>query len=589
MTAPELLEHWRQTLGDARLPDVGNVYQRSSLETGGLRGTFEVWQQASGERRSLTKLGDVYSVLSVYNGHEGWIRDQNGLVRSLAAQELEAEATQAYLESFSPLTGGRLSGQVTYHGQEDAFYVLELLPRGGRGVKVFLDADTFLPAKREETVNGRIETTTLTDWREVEGIKFPFGARQSTGDAKYDFVFQTEEVRFNESFPADFFVRPQPAVAPLFAAPRVSLPFDLSSNQIHVTGQIGDSRPLNVIIDTGASASPLNSQVVRELGLEETGQLEVRGGGDGSQDMGFVEGVTLKLGDFELPEATFLAVDLSPLESLMGHIDVVLGYEFLGRAVLEVDYLTRTVTFHAPESFAYQGSGTRVPFTLQNNHPHIRAEIALGDGKTAEGTFMVDTGARPAVHLNRGFVEKHEIKAVVPKVLELPARIGGVGGASQSSRARVPAVILGGHVLKQVVASLSESDAGLLETDAFAGLLGGDLLRRFRVFFDYGRQELILEPNAKFGAPFVYDASGLHLISEDFQTVTVEDVLPGSPAERAGIRVGDVLEVIDETPTSELTLSDARERLVQAGETRQLRVRRADGVINQTLHLEALV
>ena len=112
---------------------------------------------------------------------------------------------------------------------------------------------------------------------------------------------------------------------------------------------------------------------------------------------------------------------------------------------------------------------------------------------------MVDTGARMALHLNRLFSEQHEVKRTVSKVLELPAQVTGVGGASRSSVARVRGLRLGGLELEGVVTTLSESGAGTLETHHLAGLIGGDLLRRFRVFFDYGRQEMILEPNARLG------------------------------------------------------------------------------------------
>ena len=590
MTVAEVLQGWRQALGSPS--GLRTVYQRTSVRAGGMEGRSEEWQRVTGERRSEFELGGVYGVTTVFDGRIGWQKDRSGAVRELAAHELEVERTLAYLGSFSHLFGDRLPGSVGYMGEQDGFHLIEVRPEGGRTAKVFLDADTFLPARQEELENDRVQTLSFADWRQVEGVMFPFETRQGTGEAKYDVMFELQEVRLNETFDDALFTEPPRTDAPLLSGASVSLPFELSSNHVYIEGRVGDSRPLHILIDTGAGGSVINSFTARELGLEVVGRLEARGGGEGSQDLGFVEGLTLSLGALALDDLTLFSLDLAPLEELEGRkMDLILGYEFISRVVLDIDYEASLVGLHAPEGFDYRGPGARVPLTLQNNHPHVRAQVLLGDREPVETVFMVDTGARMALHLNRLFSEQHEVKKTVPKVLELPAQVTGVGGAARSSVARVRGLRLGGLELEGVVTTLSESGAGTLETPHLAGLIGGDLLRRFRVFFDYGRQEMILEPNARLGHPFVYDASGLRLVAEgdDFDAVKVQTVLAGSPAERAGLRVGDVLEALDGSPVSDFTLDGVRERLTQAGQVRRVRLRRGDEVLEAALRLEALV
>lgn len=592
MTVDEILKGWQQALGGPLLEKVSTVRQRMSIKTGGLAGNAEDWQRVSGERRSAFELGSVYGVTNVFDGRVGWQKDRGGAVRELAAHELGAERTLSYLGSFSHLFEGRLPGEVSYLGEQDGFHVLEVKPGGGRTAKVFLDAETFLPTKQEEVEGDRVQTLSFADWREVEGVMFPFEIRQSTGEPKYDVLSHVREVRLNEVFDDTLFTEPPQSIPPLLSEASVSLPFELSSNHVYITGRVGDSRPLNILIDTGASFSVMNSRTARELGLKEVGQLEARGGGEGSQDTGLVEGVTLTLDALSLNDLTLWSIDLTPLEGLEGRsLDLILGYDFISRAVLEIDYAANVVTFHAPGSFSYSGPGTRVPFTLQNNHPHVRAEVLLGGREPVEGTFMVDTGARMALHFNRLFVERHEVKETAPKVLELPTQVSGVGGASRSSVARIFGLRLGGLELRGVVASLSERELGALETHDLAGLIGGELLKRFRAFFDYGRQEMILEPNAQSERPFVYDMSGLRLMAEgkSFETVKVQAVLADSPAERAGVQIGDVLDTVDGAPVSGFSLDDVRERLVQEGQVRQVRLRRDDRTLDVALKLEPLV
>ena len=590
MTADEAIGKWQQALGGSLLESVSAVRQQMSVRTGGLEGHSEDWQRVTGERRLTVDLGGVYREANVFDGRVGWRKDQSGAVRELAAHELEAERTLSYLGSFSYFFKDRLQGEVAYAGEQEGFHVLEIKPEGGRTAKVFLDAKTFLPTRQEKLEGDRIQTLSFADWRGVEGFMFPFETRQSAGDAKYDALFHVREVFLNEVYDDALFTKPPQTIPPLLSEGSVSLPLELSSNHIYVTGQVSNSRPLNILIDTGASFSVMNSRTVQELGLEAVGQLEVRGGGEGSQDTGLIKGVTLTLNTFVLDDLTLWAIDLTPLEGLEGRkLDLILGYEFISRAVLEIDYDANIVSFHAPESFEYSGRGTRVPFTLQNNHPHVRAEVLLEGREPVEGVFMVDTGARMALYLNRLFAERHGVKRAVPKILELPAQVSGVGGASQSSVARISGLHLGGLALKDVLVSLSEKESGSLETDDLAGLIGGDLLKRFRVFFDYGRQEMILEPNANFERPFVYDMSGLRLSADEkFETVTVKAVLGDSPAERAGVQVGDVLERVDGAPVSGSSLNDVRKRLMQNGQ-RLVRLRRDQKVLDVALKLKPLI
>lgn len=101
---------------------------------------------------------------------------------------------------------------------------------------------------------------------------------------------------------------------------------------------------------------------------------------------------------------------------------------------------------------------------------------------------------------------------------------------------------------------------------------------------------MILEPNAASGLPFRYDMSGLRLVAEGegFTTVKAKSVLADSPAERMGVRVGDVLERVDGTPVSGSTLDEVRRHLMQEGQ-RQVRLRRDQRVVEVALELEPLI
>ena len=69
-------------------------------------------------------------------------------------------------------------------GDKDAF-VLTVTPQTGPASRVFVDAASYLPLRLVVTLDvpeaGKVEQTTdLTDYREVDGIKVPFGIRNSS-------------------------------------------------------------------------------------------------------------------------------------------------------------------------------------------------------------------------------------------------------------------------------------------------------------------------------------------------------------------------------------------------------------------------
>jgi len=117
-----------------------------------------------------------------------------------------------------------------------------------------------------------------------------------------------------------------------------------------------------------------------------------------------------------------------------------------------------------------------------------------------------------------------------------------------------------------------------------AGNIGAQIAMRFRIYLDYSRKRVILEPSAMFDTPFDRAFSGLALraLGDDFRTFRVIDVLEDSPATDAGIQMGDIITSIDETPASGLTMFRINE-LFDVARTYTLGIRR--GADSLTLRL----
>ena len=116
------------------------------------------------------------------------------------------------------------------------------------------------------------------------------------------------------------------------------------------------------------------------------------------------------------------------------------------------------------------------------------------------------------------------------------------------------------------------------------GVLGLDVLRRFRLTLDFPRQELILEPVSSpvidgDEAVIFFCGPGVVLTpGEDGAGARVSRVLAGSPAAAVGVAIGDRVLAVDGVGVEGAGLGDLRDALAgHAGTSVKLRLRRAGG------------
>lgn len=123
----------------------------------------------------------------------------------------------------------------------------------------------------------------------------------------------------------------------------VTVPFDLKANLIVLDARLnGTSRRL--VLDTGASQTMLDAVAARELGIDAAERRTARGaGGDIEVSLAPLKSVTV--GDARVDNLTCIVSDVSGIaEKLGGNISGVLGYDFLSRFRITIDYVARRLT-----------------------------------------------------------------------------------------------------------------------------------------------------------------------------------------------------------------------------------------------------
>jgi predicted aspartyl protease len=378
--------------------------------------------------------------------------------------------------------------------------------------------------------------------------------------------------------------------APTSAAQPSTIPIDVFSNHVYVKVCAGD-RPLDFILDTGAGATFLDLHTAERFGIKLGGSFTGRGAGAGTIAGAQLEGATVRLAGSALVQPVPSALDISRLPPREGHrMDGILGYDFIRRFVVAIDYVKQELRLYDPRTFKYDGPGESIPITFSNNHPHVDAEVRLADGTSLKGRMVVDVGSSGSLALTQSFSDANHLRDRVGKTIHRRSG-GGVGGAVTADVGRVEALRLGALVIARPVTSLPGDSAGVMSGNAeWVGNIGGEILRRFTVYLDYPNRRMILEPHAGTSEPFEADMSGVGFVMNDSLTrAAVDYVVPGSPAMEAGLTVGDTLMTIDGQPANGPAVREMRKRFRRDGERIVLTVRRGGETRTITLVTRRLV
>jgi membrane-associated protease RseP (regulator of RpoE activity) len=359
------------------------------------------------------------------------------------------------------------------------------------------------------------------------------------------------------------------------------IPFEFVGNHIYLQGRVNSSEPLWLLLDTGATASYFDVQQAKALGLGVQGEsIKVAVS---------LAGVKLHNQTFSVQPLTFGVYD--------GHaVDALLGYDFIDRFVVEIDYVSRTIDLYDPQSYQYFGSGEVIPLVMLEDDsggkvPLVRTRITQRGREPIEGKFIADIAVRSAMSFNSPFVETNKLLQATQKTIQAVLGGGAMVRESKQPIGRVANIQLGRFTFKDSVAVFFQDKKGVLASPEFDGIIGGEILRRFRVMFDYSRERMILEPNRYFSEPFEYDMSGVLLTAEgtDFKIFKVRQLIENSPATVAGLREGDVISAVNGKAASKLTLEQVRQMFKKEGRSYLLSIKRGDEKIQTRIRLRRLI
>ncbi len=293
---------------------------------------------------------------------------------------------------------------------------------------------------------------------------------------------------------------------------------------------------LNFILDTGSGGISLDSSTCISLGLQPKKSDTLVTGMGNAHRARFVYNQQLCLPGLTVDSLDFHVNNYEVLTSVYGEkIDGIIGYSFFRRFLVKVNFDSLEIEVWKPGEIKYPRMGTllRPAFTslpIQNLH--------IKDGRKIDFNFYFDTGAGLCFLMSEAFAKDSAILSGKRKLITTQAE--GMGGKLQMQLTVVKQVQVGGYKFRNVPTYVFKDDFNVTSYPYVGGLLGNDLLRRFNLILNYPQREIHLEPNGHYSDAFDYAYTGMATYFVDGK-ILIEDIVPGSPAEKAGLKVNDIL------------------------------------------------
>ncbi|MBS1545713.1 MAG: aspartyl protease family protein [Bacteroidetes bacterium] len=342
---------------------------------------------------------------------------------------------------------------------------------------------------------------------------------------------------------------------------KVEFPVEIINNMVVLPVILNGQLPLRFILDTGVRTTILTEKSFSDiLRLTYSRHYLVAGpGGEKLVEAYVTNNVTLDIPGIHGEGHAMLVLEKDYLElrNYLGtDVQGVLGYELFSRFVVSIDYERRKLIVMSPDYFKPKRGFQALDILIQDTKPYLYAPVVFKDGTTINAKFMIDSGASHGLVLDP--LSDPVIKIPEKHVTSLIGR--GLGGAITGQIGRIQALRLGNYQIDNVIANFPDANSyidTLKSSDVFRnGAIGGELLSRFTVVFNFPKEKIYLKKNSSLKKPFNFNMSGITLkaLGARLRKYEVSDVRKGSAADKAGVQMGDELITVNGMPCDELEL-----------------------------------
>jgi hypothetical protein len=315
----------------------------------------------------------------------------------------------------------------------------------------------------------------------------------------------------------------------------------LSGGVVIVKATLDDyTDTLNFVLDTGSGGISLDSATCDFYHLTKVKSDKIVRGIAGIKTVDFSYGHSIHMPGLLVANLDFHMNDYELLTSAYGiKIDGIIGYSFLRRYIVMLDYDSLKMHVYTPGVIKYPHGG----YVLRPQFSTLPMQaVYIKDNAAVNGRYYFDTGAGLCMLLNDDMVQDSSLFKKNRKLY--PTQAEGLGGKKDMYLSIVNEVKVGPYHFRKVPVYVFKDDFNVTAYPVLGGLIGNDILRRFNITLNYPEQEIFLKPNRHYTDSFDYAYSGLGMYSIE-GTIVVTDIMKNSPAEQAGFQENDIVLAID--------------------------------------------
>lgn len=361
-----------------------------------------------------------------------------------------------------------------------------------------------------------------------------------------------------------------------------------------------NGKKLNFILDTGVNKTILfNLSRNDSLRLNSIEKIKLKGLGEGNP----IEALISRNNQFELgnlinPNEDLYVIlkDDFNISAKMGiTIHGIIGYDLLRNFIVKINYQTKFLTFFNPKKKTIKKCRKCQEFKLEfyRNKPYINTYVqfdTIGRKKILT-KLLIDSGGSDALW----FFEGTHADIKTPKKYFRDILGEGLSGTIYGNRSKIPSFELGKFKVENPTVSFLDtlSTVNAREFKLRNGSIGGNVLKRFKVWLDYGARRVIFKKAKSLKKGYFYNMSGLSVVfdgqelvkekqnrfttdnfgnanTSDNQTISlitsyfykfkptykISNVLESSPAGLVGLKKNDIIKKINGKPANSYSLNE---------------------------------
>jgi hypothetical protein len=321
-----------------------------------------------------------------------------------------------------------------------------------------------------------------------------------------------------------------------------SITFRNIKNLIVIPVMVNGKGPYNFVLDTGVGPMIITEpSIIDSLNFSKLRRIVISGLGVETVEAFVSQNIHVQIGR---ARADYMptAILKEDFFNLSGHLGIkiygLIGYNFFNSFIVDIKYSQNRVVFAVFDA-KVKYKGNKLPIDIENQKPYLMTKIEVPGLGLVPARLLMDTGASHALSmemLNGTAFPIPEKKIKANLGMSLSGQIKGYVG-------RINQISLGNYHFKEVVSGFPdfETISQKIDLKFRNGNLGGELLRKFDVQFNYREKFIYLKPNSFSKVPFEHDMLGMvvYLDQNEFKRVIIGEIDENSPAERAGLCPND--------------------------------------------------